>query len=296
MNIKEAYRVLESAYDARRFVNICLLGQPGMGKTSIVHDLAEAKGVGCVELILSQSLPSEVSGMKMPDAETRTMRVFDSESLLQLKDGDILFLDELLHAPDAVQKAAMKLVLERKTASGRPLPDVMVVAAANPDKPAKLYLPSFRDRFVFIEVSESKMEFSQYISRKYGWDMPSTWSTTDMKSALSWNMSTCRKIEQLMQWMKASVESGAIECELDITGMADSFEKFTSRLVPAEFWMSWGGFLLNPTKSSHAMLDEFLDAHGLGQYKETSVEELMEILQGLPNWDELQEELSNVEL
>lgn len=296
MNIKEAYRVLESAYDARRFVNICLLGQPGLGKTSIVHDLAKAKGVGCVELILSQSLPSEISGMKMPDAEAKTMRVFDSEQLLQLRDGDILFLDELLHAPDAVQKAAMKLVLERKTASGRDLPDVMVVAAANPDKPAKLYLPSFRDRFVFIQVDGSKVEFSRYIERKYGWNIPSTWSLTDMKSALNWNMSTFRKIEQLMQWMKASVESGSISDEDGVEDMADRFEEFTDRCIPMEFWKSWGSFLLHPTVSAHAVLDEFLDAHDLGQYKETSVAELMEILQGLPNWEELREELSHVEL
>ena len=92
---------LMEAVDRRRGDIVpCLLGAPGIGKTEGIEEFARAHGRNVVHIIASQILPTEVSGMTMPNQETHSMDVFDHSRLSHMRDGDILFLDELLTVYD----------------------------------------------------------------------------------------------------------------------------------------------------------------------------------------------------
>lgn len=157
-------RLLESAYEMRKEIVPLLMGEPGIGKTQGVYDFAERKGVKVVELYLSQMSPLEISGMTMPDEADHSMQVFDSKRLDGLEDGDVLFLDELLQAPQQVLAACLTLIQERRMLSGKMLPDVFIVAAANPIENMETRIPlSIRQRFMAVEVGFDDEAWAMYM-------------------------------------------------------------------------------------------------------------------------------------
>ena len=91
--------ILRSMYPSRRFKVPLFIGAPGIGKTRGIFEFAEEQGVKVVQFILSNTIPSEVSGIRMPDRDTKKLEVFDDARMSSLEDGDILFFDEILEAP-----------------------------------------------------------------------------------------------------------------------------------------------------------------------------------------------------
>lgn len=160
-------KLLESAYEMRKEIVPLLMGEPGIGKTQGVYDFAERKGVKVVELYLSQMSPLEISGMTMPNEADHSMQVFDSKRLDSLEDGDVLFLDELLQAPQQVLAACLTLIQERRMLSGKMLPDVFIVAAANPIENMGARIPlSIRQRFMAIEVVFDDDAWTMYMQNR----------------------------------------------------------------------------------------------------------------------------------
>ena len=82
--------ILESMYNCRSELVPCFIGAPGIGKTQGLYEFAEEIGVNVVTFILSNTVPSEVSGIRMPDKDSKRMEVFDDMRMSSLKDGDIL--------------------------------------------------------------------------------------------------------------------------------------------------------------------------------------------------------------
>ena len=158
--------VLDSMYNLRTELVPCFLGEPGIGKTQGVYRFAERIGVNVVTFILSNTVPSEVSGIRIPDKDTKRMEVFDDARMASLKDGDILFFDEVLEAPPVLQAAVLTLIQDRIMASGRKLPDVFIVAASNPVFNPKALANSFKDRFIFLEVKFNQTEWVKWISSR----------------------------------------------------------------------------------------------------------------------------------
>lgn len=160
-------KLLESAYGMRKEIVPLLMGEPGIGKTQGVYDFAERKGVKVVELYLSQMSPLEISGMTMPNEADHSMQVFDSKRLDSLEDGDVLFLDELLQAPQQVLAACLTLIQERRMLSGKMLPDVFIVAAANPIENMDMRIPlSIRQRFMAVEVVFDDDAWTMYMQNR----------------------------------------------------------------------------------------------------------------------------------
>lgn len=59
-------KVLEKIYDDDALRKTCIplfLGSPGMGKTRIIEQFAKEKQVQLVEVIASQLMPHEISGI-----------------------------------------------------------------------------------------------------------------------------------------------------------------------------------------------------------------------------------------
>lgn len=151
-------------------------------------------------------MPSEVSGITMPDQETKSMQIFDHARLASLKDGDILFFDELLQAPQAVLSACLTLIQERRMMSGKKLPDIMIVAAANPLRSPTLIVESIRQRFMFIDLQWDSEAWAEYIFQKYG-VQPSLSLIANIKSSDKdgdkWNRLTPRTATKLIAWGKS---------------------------------------------------------------------------------------------
>ena len=89
-------------------------GPPGIGKSSIVAQTAQAHGLGFVDVRLSQLAPTDLRGLPVP--ENGVSRWYPPEFLP--RDGaGILFLDELNMAPPAMQGVAQQLILDRRVGS-----------------------------------------------------------------------------------------------------------------------------------------------------------------------------------
>lgn len=201
--------LIRAAYERRDEIVLCLLGAPGIGKTEAVERFAKEKGVNVTHLILSQVMPNEISGITMPVPETHSMSVFDNDRLASMKDGDILFLDEVLKAQQPVLSACLTLVQERRMMSGRKLPDVMIVAAANP-LPTPVALPlEIRQRFMFVNVKFYDEEWLDYMLEEHGIDMRNVipFLVTDGRST-DWNALTPRSATKIVEWIKAVIDDG----------------------------------------------------------------------------------------
>lgn len=206
MLVSKVGEVLESMYPLRRELVPLFIGPPGIGKTQGIYQFAESIGVNVVTFILSNTVPSELSGIRMPDTEKRTLEVFDDARMASLKDGDILFLDEILEAPPALWSACLTLIQDRIMASGRKLPDVMIVAASNPLPNPTMISASVRDRFITFDVKWDEYSWRLWFSKNKGIRPSSKFCSISEEDSNGWNILTPRKMTKLWDWAKAEIE------------------------------------------------------------------------------------------
>ncbi|MET9952961.1 AAA family ATPase [Streptomyces sp. NPDC006339] len=115
---------------------VLLWGEPGIGKTAALTQLAESLDLPLTTVIASVHEPSDFSGLPVvgddPAEQGVPLAPPDWAVRLVRAGRGLLFLDELSTATPAVQAALLRLVLERRIGSLRLPPDVRIVAAANP--------------------------------------------------------------------------------------------------------------------------------------------------------------------
>ncbi|MEV0128792.1 MoxR family ATPase [Dactylosporangium sp. NPDC050688] len=137
---------------------VLLWGEPGIGKTAAMTQLAEALDLPLTTVIASVHEPSDFSGLPVvgddPAGQGVPMAPPDWAVRLVRAGRGLLFLDELSTAPPAVQAALLRLVLERRVGALRLPPGVRIVAAANPRSSAadgwELSAP-LANRFVHLQ-------------------------------------------------------------------------------------------------------------------------------------------------
>ncbi|MFE3516255.1 AAA family ATPase [Streptomyces sp. NPDC059166] len=136
---------------------VLLWGEPGIGKTAALSQLAESLDLPLTTVIASVHEPSDFSGLPVigddPAREGVPMAPPDWAVKLVRAGRGLLFLDELSTAPPAVQAALLRLVLERRVGTLRLPPDVRIVAAANPRSSAAdgwELSPPLANRFVHL--------------------------------------------------------------------------------------------------------------------------------------------------
>src|ERR1051326_3594924 len=100
----------------RLMFSTMIWGAPGIGKSSIVAQTAEAHKMEMIDLRLSQLAPTDLPGPPVADHEQNTSRWYPPEFLPREGRG-ILFLDELNLAPPAMQGMAQQLILDRRVGS-----------------------------------------------------------------------------------------------------------------------------------------------------------------------------------
>lgn len=164
--IKEVLSGIYDNHELRRSIVPLFISNPGLGKSRIITDFAEEKGVKIVELITSQMSPFEISGICIPAHETQKMVYYNFDRLDDLKDGDILFFDELLNGNPTVLNACLTVLEQRTMISGKKLPNIMICAAANPQGMVPL-TPQIKERFVWYELAFDAKMWIEYMIKKY---------------------------------------------------------------------------------------------------------------------------------
>ncbi|MCW1092735.1 MoxR family ATPase [Streptomyces sp. RS2] len=137
---------------------VLLWGEPGIGKTAALTQLATALDLPLTTVIASVHEPSDFSGLPVvgddPAEQGVSMAPPDWAVRLVRAGRGLLFLDELSTAPPAVQAALLRLVLERRIGALRLPPGVRIVAAANPRSSAAdgwELSPPLANRFVHLQ-------------------------------------------------------------------------------------------------------------------------------------------------
>lgn len=140
--------------------SVMLWGAPGIGKSSIVADVAKSADLALTDLRLSQLAPTDLRGL--PVASDNVARWLPPEFLP--RDGrGVLFLDELNMAPPTLQGIAQQLILDRRVGS-YVVPDGWFIWAAGnrkEDHAAVFDMPApLANRFLHLEV---EVDFDSFL-------------------------------------------------------------------------------------------------------------------------------------
>ena len=294
--------ILRACYPARREIIPCLIGEPGIGKTQCVYQLGEELGVNVHMMNMNGKAPNEIVGMAMPNQENGTMEMFDYGILCKAEDGDIVIIDEMLTSAPACLNAILTLAESRILPSGKKIADVMLVAAANPlPSPDRISL-AVRDRFQFIQVGFDTFSWKDYIKRTLDIDVISAISSKIRISGKDYNVPTPRTITKYLWWLskicttkkEREVVYDIIETVFD-SGMANAFRKQFENIPKDEQVRNAVhdmGVRITTERISYKDKEVVTDK----PFNEMDPVEMLETLSKLPDWEELEKLLSEVEI
>ncbi|MEU6655613.1 MoxR family ATPase [Streptomyces sp. NPDC046900] len=136
---------------------VLLWGEPGIGKTAALTQLATSLDLPLTTVIASVHEPSDFSGLPIvgDDPAVQGVPMAPPQWAVELVRAGrgLLFLDELSTATPAVQAALLRVVLERRVGALQLPPGVRIVAAANPRASAAdgwELSPPLANRFVHL--------------------------------------------------------------------------------------------------------------------------------------------------
>lgn len=146
---------------------VLIMGSPGVGKTTIVGDVARELGRKCWVLIASTYESVDFGGLPKDNGEAFD-RIPCRQILEASKEPGILFFDEITTASPQVQAALLRGILERVFGDVRLHPDTVIVAAANPvDQAPGGYemAPPLTGRFSIYDFAPKLPEVQGYFNR-----------------------------------------------------------------------------------------------------------------------------------
>jgi MoxR-like ATPase len=162
MNPADLTTFLDTLIDHQVKLSTMIWGPPGIGKSSIVAQVAARHGLECIDLRLSQLAPTDLRGL--PVAESGRSRWYPPE-FLPTEGAGVLFLDEINMAPPTMQGMAQQLILDRRVGS-YVVPDGWFIWAAGnreEDRAAVFEMPApLANRFIHVEVAPDFENFKSY--------------------------------------------------------------------------------------------------------------------------------------
>jgi hypothetical protein len=156
----EVTKALAALVPTRR--PIYLWGPPGVGKSALVKQAAEALGLGLVDVRATLLDPVDLRGLPRLDRDTA---VWLPPAFLPRGGEGVLFLDELAQAAPLVQAACLQLTLDRKVGEYELPEGWSVIAASNraEDRAGTHRLISpLLNRFVHLDLDVSSEDWQQW--------------------------------------------------------------------------------------------------------------------------------------
>jgi hypothetical protein len=110
---------------------ILIHSSPGIGKSSLIKQIAADLGIGFVDVRLAELDSVDIRGLPSVDKESGTMR-WNAPDFWPRdpKSKGIIFFDELTAAPRDVQVASYEIILDRKIGEFYKVPDGWYICAA----------------------------------------------------------------------------------------------------------------------------------------------------------------------
>ena len=113
-------------------VPVILWGAPGVGKTSVIEQIAHHHDWHLETVIASISDPTDFKGMPREDAGRTVFSPPSWALTIKHNGGGVVFLDEISTAPPSVQAALLRPVLSKVVGDLQLPSETRFVAAANP--------------------------------------------------------------------------------------------------------------------------------------------------------------------
>lgn len=134
LNYQQAAQAVAACLRAKK--TALLLGAPGVGKTSMVKDAAQALGKKCVILIASNMDPTDVAGLPYRGEDGRVHRALFPELQEAVDNPVVLCIDEATTMPKSVEGPMLRVALERNAGGQQLHPGTSIVMCANPPEQA----------------------------------------------------------------------------------------------------------------------------------------------------------------
>ncbi|MGO1871900.1 MULTISPECIES: ATP-binding protein [Halomonas] len=143
---------------AEQLPPLMLWGPPGVGKSSVVRQVAEQQGIGFIDIRLAQREPIDLRGLPVPDHERGVVDwLLAGEWPRDPNSRGILLFDELTAADRSLQVAAYELILDRRLGDLYRLPPGwLVVGAGNRSEDravAQTFSSALANRFCHISLT-----------------------------------------------------------------------------------------------------------------------------------------------
>ena len=114
---------------AKSLPPLMVWGAPGLGKSSILRDVATEMGIGFIDVRLAQREPVDIRGLPVP-GEDGVKWLVASEWPRDPKSRGIILFDEITAADRSLQVAAYEFILDRRLGELYKVPDGWYICAA----------------------------------------------------------------------------------------------------------------------------------------------------------------------
>ncbi len=168
MNVtpNQAARILERLLNAPTDAPpVYLEGPPGVGKSSVVHQVAQKLALPVTDVRAAYLTPPDLIGLPALERDTGRTTYYLPEFLPTEGTSGVLVLEELASAPPAIQVALYQLLLDRRVGWRYKLPDGWrVIATGNrlEDGWTHPLSPALATRLLRLEVRADLDEFLQF--------------------------------------------------------------------------------------------------------------------------------------
>lgn len=143
---------------------VFIWGPPGIGKSSLVQQFAEAIGLPCVSLLGSQLAPEDIMGVpQINDGVSQ----FCPPKMIARKEPYCLFLDELNACSQEVQKAFYSLIHDHRVGEYELPKGSIVIGAGNRAQDSAIVKPmssALINRMMHVQLKVSHQDWLEWAS------------------------------------------------------------------------------------------------------------------------------------